>query len=121
MAAIATDRKAIVNKVNEAFANNDVEGFLALCASDVVWTMVGDRTVKGKDEIRKWMGSMNMEAPKFTVSDVIAEGDLAIAHGDMKMDENGQKAVPYSYCDIYHFRGNEIDQLRSFVIKTAGK
>ena len=55
MAAIATDRKAIVNKVNEAFANNDVEGFLALCASDVVWTMVGDRTVKGKDEIRKWM------------------------------------------------------------------
>ena len=39
MAAIATDRKAIVNKVNEAFANNDVEGFLALCASDVVWTM----------------------------------------------------------------------------------
>jgi hypothetical protein len=37
------------------------------------------------------------------------------------MDENGQQAVPYAYCDIYHFRGNEIDQLRSFVIKTAGK
>ena len=121
MAVVATDRKAIVNKVNEAFAVNNVEGFLDLCANDVVWTMVGDRTVKGKEEIRKWMASMTMDAPKFTVSDVIAEGDFAMAHGDMKMDENDQKAVPYSYCDIYHFRGNEIDQLRSFVIKTAGQ
>ena len=76
--------------------------------------------MKGKDAIREWMGSMPMQPPKFTVNDVIAEGDFAMAHGNMKMDENGQKAVPYSYCDIYHFRGNEIDQLRSFVIKTNG-
>ena len=121
MTTMTTDRKQIVNQVNDAFAANNVEGFLALCVNDVEWTMVGDTTVKGKDAIRKWMGSMNMEPPKFTVTDVIADGDFAMAHGDMKMDENGQKAVPYSYCDIYHFRGNEIDQLRSFVIKTAGK
>ena len=40
---MATDRKEIVNKVNDAFAENNVEGFLALCANDVEWTMVGDR------------------------------------------------------------------------------
>ena len=95
MAAIATDRKAIVNKVNEAFANNDVEGFLALCASDVVWTMVGDRTVKGKDEIRKWMGSMNNDVgfvpqhcPQRSCSGIAVKGwpmppanSIVVSHG----------------------------------------
>jgi uncharacterized protein len=117
---MAVKNKAIVNKANAAFADNNVEGFLALCANDVEWTMVGDRTVKGKDGIREFMASMPMQPPTFTVSDVIAEGDFVMAHGDMRMDENGRKAVPYAYCDIYHFRGNQIDQLRSFVIKTDG-
>jgi ketosteroid isomerase-like protein len=118
---MATKNKEIVNKVNEAFADNNVEGFLAQCANDIEWTMVGDRTVKGKDGIRQFMESMPAPAPTFTVSEVIAEGDFVMAHGEMKMDDNGQKDVPYSYCDIYHFRGGQIDQLRSFVIKTTGE
>ena len=65
--------------------DNNVEGFLALCANDVEWTMVGDRTVKGKDGIREFMTSMPMQPPTFTVSDVIAEGDFVMAHGDMRM------------------------------------
>ena len=90
---MAAKNKAIVNKANAAFADNNVEGFLALCANDVEWTMVGDRTVKGKDGIREFMTSMPMQPPTFTVSDVIAEGDFVMAHGDMRMDENGRKAV----------------------------
>ena len=117
---MAAKNKEIVNKANAAFADNNVEGFLALCANDVEWTMVGDRTLKGKDAIREFMSSMPTQPPTFTVNDVIAEGDFVMAHGNMKMDENGQKAVPYSYCDIYHFRGKQIDQLRTFVIKTNG-
>jgi uncharacterized protein len=111
--------KEIVQKVNAAFAANNVEGFLAFCADDVTWTMVGDRTVKGKDEIRKWMASVGgYEAPQFTVDNVIAEGDVVIAHGDMTMKEDG-KVVPYSYCDLYRFRGDKIADLRAFVIKTS--
>ena len=117
---MAAKNKEIVNTANAAFADNNVEGFLALCANYVEWTMVGDRTVKGKDAIREFMSSMPTQPPTFTVNDVIAEGDVVMAHGNMKMDENGQKAVPYSYCDIYHFRGKQIDQLRTFVIKTNG-
>lgn len=36
--------------------------------------MVGDRTAKGKDAIRQWMGAMDFESPKFTVDSVIARG-----------------------------------------------
>jgi uncharacterized protein len=61
---------------------------------------------------------MPAEPPVFTVATLIGEGDLVMAQGDMTMNEKERKAVPYSYCDIYRFRGDKIVELKSFVIKT---
>jgi ketosteroid isomerase-like protein len=119
---MSVKNKEIVAKVNAAFAEGSVEGFLSFCADDVAWTMVGDTTVKGKDAIRQWMASMgNMEPPKFTVTHVIAEGDFVMAHGDMIMKDKDGKVVPYAYCDIYRFQGDKIVELRAFVIETEAK
>jgi ketosteroid isomerase-like protein len=113
--------KEIVAKVNAAFAEGSTEGFLSCCAEDVEWTMVGDKTVKGKAAIRKWLAEMGSEPPKFTVDNVIAEGDFVTAHGDMTMKDKEGRLVPYAYCDIYRFRDNKIVALSSFVIKTEAK
>jgi uncharacterized protein len=113
--------KAIVEKVNTAFAEGSTEAFLSFCAEDVEWTMVGEKTIKGKDAIRKWMSSMDSEPPKFTVNNIIADGDFVIAHGDMTMNDKDGKSVPYAYCDIYGFRNDKIVELTSFVIKTEAK
>jgi uncharacterized protein len=110
--------KEIIEKINAAFTGGSTEGFLSFCAEDVTWTMVGDKTVKGKDAIRKWMGSMNIEPPKFTVNKVIADGDFGMAYGDMTMKEKDGKTAPYSYCDVYRFQGGKVIELTSFVIKT---
>jgi ketosteroid isomerase-like protein len=118
---MATSNKNIVEKVNAAFADNNVDGFLGYCADDVTWSMVGDTTVKGKEEIRKWMKSMDMEAPAFTVDAVIADGDRVAAFGDMTMKNKEGKVVPYSYCDVYRFRDGKIVELRSFVVSTVPK
>jgi uncharacterized protein len=113
--------KDIVEKVNAAFAENNMEGFLSFCADDIAWTMVGDETVKGKAAIRKWMESMDMEPPKFTVDSIIAEGDSVVAHGNMTIQDKDGKTAPYAYCDIYRFRDNKIVELIAFVIKTEAK
>ena len=110
--------KEIVEKVNAAFAANDLEGFLALCADDVEWSMIGEKTCKGKTAIREWMSSMPAQPPIFDVATLIAEGDLVMAQGDMTMTDKDRDVVPYSYCDIYRFRGDKIAELKSFVIKT---
>jgi ketosteroid isomerase-like protein len=109
----------IVRKVNAAFEKGDVEGFLACCADEVVWAMVGDKTVKGKKAIREWMGSMAMEPPRFTVDAVIGDGEFATAFGDMKMKEKDGSIGQYAYCDVYRFEGDKIAELRSYVIKTG--
>jgi len=109
--------KEVIQKVNDAFARNDVETFLSFCADDFEWTMVGEKPLKGKDSIRQFMASAPPEPPKFTVTAVVSEGDFVTATGDMTMNENG-KAVPYSYCDVWRFKGDEIVELKAFVIKT---
>lgn len=114
---MASSNKEIVEKVNAAFARGDVEGFLSQCVDDVQWTMVGETPVKGKDAIRKWMTSMGPEVPKFTVNNIVAEGDFATCYGDMTMHKDGT-VIPYSYCDIYRFRNGKVAELRAFVMKT---
>ena len=109
--------KEIIKKVNDAFARNDVESFLTHCHDDFQWTMVGDKPVKGKDAIRKFMASAPPEPPKFTVDTIVADGDIVTCIGDMTMVENGAE-VPYSYCDVWRFRGDKLAELRAFVIKT---
>lgn len=111
-------RKQIVTKINEAFARNDVEAFLAFCIDDVEWTMVGEKTVTGKAAIRAWMTSGPSEPPLFTTDAVIAEGDHVVATGYMTMTESGA-VVPYSYCDVWTFRGDQVASLKAYVLKTA--
>jgi uncharacterized protein (TIGR02246 family) len=109
--------KEIVEAVNAAFARNDIEAFLEYCAEDFVWTIVGDETVAGKEAIRKWMGSVPSEPPVFSVADVVAEGDLVVTRGDMTMKDQGTTGA-YAFCDVWRFRGDQLVELRAFVIKT---
>lgn len=118
---MSAKNKEVVEKVNASFAEGSMEGFLSFCADDVVWTIVGEKTVTGKDAIRQWMASMGIEPPKFTVANVIADGDFVTAYGDMTMKDKTGTTAPYSYCDIYRFRDGKIVELNSFVIKTEAK
>ena len=114
--------KEIVNKINDAFSANDVEGFLEHCADDVAWTMVGDRTVKGKDAIRSFMDEMKCpEPPVFGVDRMIANDDSVVCYGGMSMKDGDGQTSDWTYCDIYHFANGKVDELSSFVIKNKGE
>ena len=113
------DNKEIVEKVNAAFAANNMEGFLSFCADDFEFTMVGDKPLQGKQAVRQWMSSMgDMEPPRISNIRVIAEGDAVASHGTMTMKDKEGKTTPYAYCDIYQFRDGKIVKLTAFVMKT---
>jgi ketosteroid isomerase-like protein len=116
---MAANRKEIVQRINDAFAENNMEKVLSFCTDDVTWTMVGDTTVRGKDPIRKWLASMNPQPPQLTIHHVVAEGDFVIARGDMMMQEQKDgPSIPYTFCDIYRFAGDKVAELTAFVIRT---
>ncbi len=113
--------KAILEKGNAAIAEGNNEGFLSFCADDTEWTFVGDKTLKGKEAVRQYMAATYIEPPKFTVDNLIAEGEFLTVLGDITLKDEDGKAVLYSYCDVWRFRAGKIVELKAFVIKTEDK
>ena len=116
---MAVNKKEIVQRINEAFAENNLEKVLSFCTDDLKWTMVGDTTITGKDSIRKWMASMDPQPPQLSIRETIAEGDAVVSRGDMVMQEKKDgPGIPYTFCDIYRFSGDKVAELTAFVIRT---
>ena len=73
--------------------------------------------IKGKDAVRRYLDAAE-EPPKFTVTDLIAEGDFVTALGEITTKDEAGMVVQQSYCDVWRFRGGKMAALRAFVIKT---
>jgi uncharacterized protein len=117
LAAMSETNKAILEEANAAISEGNYEGFLACCADDTEWMFVGGETLKGKEAVRQWMATTYQEPPKFAVTQMIADGDFVVALGDITSKDEHGHAVPFSYCDVWRFRGGKMVELRAFVIK----
>lgn len=109
------NNKSILEIANAAVSAGDNEGFLAFCTEDVTWAFVGDKTLSGKDAVRKYMAEVYVEPPSFMVETLIAEGDYVTAIGKISLAENG-RWVQFEYCDVWKFRDGKMCNLRAFVI-----
>lgn len=111
--------KEVLEQANEAISRGDYEGFLAFCTEDTEWTFVGDRTLRGKEAVRRWMAQTYMEPPVFNVHRMIAEGDFVTALGEITLKDEDGKASHHSYCDVWRFDGGRMAELHAFVIETG--
>ena len=109
--------KDILLQANEAVAKGEHEGFLLHCTEDVEWTFVGDRTLKGKEAVRRYMKETYVEPPRFRVDHLIAEGDFVTALGDIDVREESGKVVHSAYCDVWRIRDGKLAELRAFVVQ----
>ena len=114
---MSEQNKATLEKANRAITQGDYDGFLSYCTDDTKWTFVSEKTLKGKAAVRKWMSSSYQEPPIFTVTELIAEGDLVTALGNMIMKNKNGKSEEYAYCDVWRFRDGKMAELKAFVIK----
>src|SRR5690606_41295519 len=112
------DKKAILKMANAAISDSDHEGFLSFCTDDLKWTMVGDKTLDGKDAVRQWMATAYKEPPTFSIATLIAEGDYLTALGDISLKDPSGTSTHYSYCDVWRFRDGKMAELQAFVIQT---
>jgi ketosteroid isomerase-like protein len=118
---MSEDNKTTLENANAAIAAGNTEGFLSFCADSIEWTTVGDKTLKGKEAVRQWMATMYVEPPSFTVTELIAEGDLVAALGEISVKDKDGKLTHDSYCDVWRFRDGKMVELKAFVIKSAGQ
>jgi uncharacterized protein len=114
-------KKQIVEAINNSFTENNTDGFLEHCTDDIKWTMVGEKTVTGKDAIREWIKAGECEPPVFSVINLVEDGNIAICNGDMTMKDKDGKESRFSYCDIYRFNSDKVAELTTFVVPNDAK
>jgi uncharacterized protein len=112
--------KEIVEKVNEAFGENNFEGFLRYCADDVKWNMIGSPVLKGKEAILESMKNMEFTGvPKIVVENIIGEGDSVVAEGTVDMLKSSGEPYHAAFCDVYFFQNGKIKEMHSYVQEFA--
>ncbi|MEP7074724.1 MAG: nuclear transport factor 2 family protein [Acidobacteriota bacterium] len=116
----------IVKQANALLTDGKNEEFILLCAEDIEWTLLSDSptTMKGREAISAFMASTSPEGsepPKFTVKNMIAEGEVVMSNGEMNMKSKEGETVPYAYCDIYRFQNGKIAELLTFMNKTQAE
>ena len=116
-----SDNKAVLEHANAAVTKGDYEGFLSFCTEDTLWTFVGDRVLRGKEDVRRWMAEAYRQGPpELTVDHLISEGEFLTAVGVVTTKGDGGKATSFAYCDVWRVRDGKLSELRAFVIEEKG-
>jgi uncharacterized protein len=113
---MAKTNKQVLIEGNAAIARGDFEGFLVHCTEDTLWKFLGDRTLKGKAAVRRWMADTYKEPPRFNVRQLIEDGEFLAAVGEITLKDDHGKDADFSYCDVWRFENGRIAELDAFVI-----
>ena len=108
--------KDVLMQANAAITRGDFEGFLRHCTEDTVWNFIGERALRGKEEVRQWMIEAYREPPKFRVREMIADGNLLAAVGEITLKDESGREKEYSYCDVWRFENGRLAELNAYVI-----
>jgi len=113
---MAKANKEILTEANEAIARGDFEGFLIHCTEDTIWKFLGDKTLKGKAQVRRWMAETYQDPPKFKVHQLIGDGEFLAALGEITLKDDNGKDANFSYCDVWRFENGRMAELTAFVV-----
>lgn len=118
---MAAKRAELIEEINEAFARYDREFLLAHVTEDFRWTMVGDRTLHGREAFAKELSSMEPEGTaSVSIHHIITHGLFAVGEGEMKMTDTFGTEKRYAFCDVYKFdkyKDGKMKELTSYVIE----
>lgn len=112
------DNQALFEKVLQTFDNNDSDGLIALVTDDFEWEMLGDQTVKGKENLKKmFAGTDGTEMISCTKELQLLDGNKGACNGIVKMKNAKGEPFEMYYCDMYVFQGGLLRKMVTYNIK----
>jgi hypothetical protein len=106
-----------IKQFNIAFANGDIERIITSVTDDIVWDIIGDKKIKGKEHFTKELEKMrSLETAELIIEQILSHGKEGAANGIIRM-QNGQQ---YAFADFYTFKGasgTQIKAITSYVLE----
>lgn len=106
-----------LKQFNVAFAKGNIKFLIESVTDDIVWNIIGDRKIEGKESFTEELKNMeSVKASELVIDQVLSHGKEGAANGIMKMVD-GKK---YAFSDFYLFqgvKGKKIKAITSYCIK----
>ncbi|MBW8241589.1 nuclear transport factor 2 family protein [Muricauda oceani] len=105
-----------LKEFNIAFAKGNTAFLIASVTDDVVWDIIGDKKIEGKQSFVGQLEKMKTDkTSELILHQILSHGKEGAANGILTM-ENGKK---YAFSDFYLFKGakgTKIKSITSYVI-----
>ena len=114
---------AFLQHFNDAFAKGDIHYITEQVTDDIVWDMVGEFSIKGKDAFYNSLKEMaGIETLDMQLLKTIIDGKHAAVNGTMKVKEPTGNIKSFGFCDVYEFnnQGTRIQKMTSYVVSVEG-
>ena len=100
------------------FAHGDVDAILAPMSDDIVWHLVGETVIEGKERVREMMeGMKSVGTSDLVIESIITHGRDAAVNGVIRSNA-GQS---HAFCDVVQFTstaGTKIKTMTSYSIES---
>ncbi|HSF54409.1 MAG TPA: nuclear transport factor 2 family protein, partial [Algoriphagus sp.] len=91
-------KKKLIAELTALFAEYAITQAMEFMAEDMVWTLVGDHPIYGKENFAAALQEMShTKATELTIHQIITHGKEAAVSGEMVMDDG----KTYGFSDFY--------------------
>lgn len=93
-------KKVVLRDFNIAFAKGDTDSIIEMVSDEIIWKIIGDKTITGKKEMKAALNKMtNQSVRSLQLHNIITHGKEAAVYGTCKLNNGGE----FTFADIYEF------------------
>ena len=109
-------KRELIRDLTIYFVSYDLEKAMEYMDENVVWTLVGDEPIKGKEPFAAALKEMiDNKAKELTIYSIVTHGKEAAVNGEMTMEDGNV----FGFADFYEFASagsSKVKAIRSYVI-----
>lgn len=108
--------RALTEKINDAWINNDMDFLSTQLTDDVRWKMSDQPVVEGKQAFFASFENLpQVTTEEFQKDKLLIDGSTAVYTGTMRTRSDQGEIFSFAFCDIYEFRGQKVCQITSYM------
>src|SRR5690606_22208376 len=97
-------KMTFLKEFNIAFAKNNLDFIIENVTDEIVWNIIGDRKIEGREDFMDELKKMKSEkTTELFIDQILSHGKTGASNGIIKM-QNGKK---YAFSDFYVFQNTK--------------